>query len=100
MDLQEKVKSFPESPGVYLMKGPSGEVLYVGKAASLRKRLLSYFRFGQPHSPRIARLFDQVTGIDFLVTRSEAEALLHEASLIKTKRPKYNVAVRDDKSYP
>ena len=100
MDLQEKVKSFPEAPGVYLMKGRAGEVLYVGKAASLRKRVLSYFRPGQHHPSRVAHLLGQVAEIDFLVTRSEAEALLYEASLIKTKKPKYNVALRDDKSYP
>ena len=100
MDLQERVKSFPEASGVYLMKGRGGEVLYVGKAASLRKRVLSYFQRSRPHSPRIATLLRQVVDIEYLVTRSEAEALFYEASLIKRKKPKYNVALRDDKSYP
>ena len=100
MDLQEKIKSFPEAAGVYLMKGKNGGILYVGKAASLRKRVLSYFQASRPHSPRIATLLDQVADIEYLVTRSEAEALFYEASLIKSKKPKYNVALRDDKSYP
>jgi len=100
MDLQEKIKSFPEAPGVYLMKGKKGEILYVGKAASLRKRVLSYFQASRPHPPRIALLLEQVAEIDTLVTRSEAEALFDEASLIKSHKPKYNVALRDDKTYP
>lgn len=100
MDLQEKIKSFPEAPGVYLMKGKDGVVLYVGKAASLRKRVLSYFQSSRAHAPRIAALLTQVADVEYLVTRSEAEALLYEASLIKSKKPKYNVALRDDKSYP
>ena len=100
MDFQEKIKSFPEAPGVYLMKGKGGEILYVGKAASLRKRVLSYFQASRPHPPRITLLLEQVAEIDTLVTRSEAEALFYEASLIKTHKPKYNVALRDDKTYP
>ncbi len=100
MDLQEKVKAFPEASGVYLMKGKSGEVLYVGKASSLRKRVLSYFQASRPHSPRIAMLLDRVAEIDYLVTPTEGEALFYEASLIKSKKPKYNVALRDDKTYP
>ncbi|MFH1857558.1 MAG: excinuclease ABC subunit UvrC [Candidatus Omnitrophota bacterium] len=100
MDLQEKIKSFPEAAGVYLMKGREGEILYVGKAASLRKRVLSYFQISRPHPPRIAALLRQVVDVEYLVTRSEAEALFHEASLIKRHQPKYNVALRDDKSYP
>ncbi|MBI4437133.1 MAG: excinuclease ABC subunit UvrC [Candidatus Omnitrophica bacterium] len=100
MDLQEKVKSFPEAPGVYLMKGKGGEILYVGKAASLRKRVLSYFQVSRSHPSKIALLLEQVREVDTLVTRSEAEALFYEASLIKTHRPKYNVALRDDKTYP
>lgn len=83
-----------------MMKGRSGDILYVGKAASLRKRVLSYFQSSRPHSPRIQTLLDQVTDIEYLVTRSEAEALFYEASLIKSKKPKFNVALRDDKSYP
>ncbi len=100
MGLQEKIKNFPEAPGVYLMKGKNGEVLYIGKAASLRKRVLSYFQPSRPHPPRIAVLLTQVSDIEYRITRTEAEALLDEAGLIKSKKPKYNVALRDDKSYP
>lgn len=100
MDLQEKIKTFPEASGVYLMKGKGGEILYVGKAASLRKRVLSYFQSSRAHPPRIAALLEHVVEVEYLVTRSEAEALFYESSLIKRHQPKYNVALRDDKTYP
>ncbi len=82
------------------MKGKGGDILYVGKAVSLRKRALSYFQSSRSHPPRIAAMLDQVQEVTFLVTRSEAEALFYEAGLIKKHQPKYNVAFRDDKSYP
>jgi len=100
MHFQERIKTFPEAPGVYLMKGNKGEVLYVGKAASLRKRVLSYFQTSRSHPPRTVALLRQVVHVDYLITRSEAEALFYEASLIKREKPKYNVMLRDDKSYP
>jgi len=100
MGLQESLNQLPDRPGVYLFKGASGTTLYVGKAVSLRKRVLSYFQPSRPLPARISHLIKQTTDLEWIITGSEAEALLYEASLIKEERPKYNVAFRDDKSYP
>ncbi|MBI3333654.1 MAG: GIY-YIG nuclease family protein, partial [Candidatus Omnitrophica bacterium] len=100
MALQEKLEKLPARPGVYLFKDPEGKVLYVGKAVSLRKRVLSYFSPSRPLSGKIHRLLREAKDLDWIVTGSEAEALLYEASFIKEKQPKYNVLFRDDKSYP
>ena len=98
--LQEKLKQLPDRPGVYFFKDSHGTVLYVGKAASLRKRVLSYFQPGRPLTAKLMRLVKQTADLEWLGTGSEAEALLVESSFIKEKQPKYNVAFRDDKSYP
>lgn len=100
MDIQRKLKSIPLTSGVYLMKGPSGKVIYTGKAVSLRKRVQSYFTRSQNIHPKTRLLVSEVADIDWIETSSEAEALLLEASLIKKYKPKYNVELRDDKSYP
>ena len=91
-------KDFPTDPGVYLMKNAQGKVLYVGKAVNLRSRLSSYFR-GEVAHPKTQALVAKVAGVDILVTATEKEALLLEASLIKKHRPRYNIVLRDDKSY-
>ena len=91
-------KEFPLEPGVYLMKSAQGKVLYVGKAVNLRSRLSSYFR-GVPDHPKTRALVARVKAVDVLVTATEKEALLLEASLIKKHRPRYNIVLRDDKSY-
>jgi excinuclease ABC subunit C len=91
-------KDFPVDPGVYLMKNAQGKVLYVGKAVNLRARLSSYFRADVPH-PKTRALVARIAGVDVLVTATEKEALLLEASLIKKHRPRYNIVLRDDKSH-
>lgn len=99
MDIKKKISSIPASPGVYLMKGQGQGLLYVGKAASLKARLQSYFR-QRPVSARLEALITSIKDIEFILTANEAEALLLENALIKSRQPKYNVALRDDKNYP
>jgi len=92
-------KLAPTSPGVYRMIGAAGEVLYVGKAKSLKKRVLAYAR-PTGHDSRIARMIAATTALEFVSTGSETDALLLEANLIKRLRPRFNVLLRDDKSFP
>ena len=93
------VKRLPNGPGVYRMFGAEEEVLYVGKARSLKKRVTSYTRLGG-HTNRIARMIAKTRHMEFVTTRTETEALLLEANLIKRLRPRFNVLMRDDKSFP
>jgi excinuclease ABC subunit C len=99
MSLAEKVKSFPRRPGVYLFKDAKGAVLYVGKAKDLSCRVASYFVAGRDDRPQIAFLLRRTADIEFLVTNTEKEALLLENTFIKEHRPRYNISLRDDKSY-
>jgi excinuclease ABC subunit C len=100
MDIKEKIKALPASPGVYLMRSSSGEVIYVGKAINLRKRVSSYFRSKARLPGRTAVMAQQVADVEYIQASTEAEALIYENSLIKEYRPKYNVALKDGKSYP
>src|SRR5579875_2932847 len=92
-------KHAPTAPGVYRMIGESGEVLYVGKARSIKKRILSYTA-PQRLSHRIARMVSETVSMAFVTVHTEAESLLLEANLIKQLKPRYNVLLRDDKSFP
>jgi excinuclease ABC subunit C len=94
----EDAKKLPESPGVYLMKDREKNVIYVGKAASLRERVSQYFR--DQDSPKTAILVRNIEDLEYIVTENEVEALVLESNLIKEHRPRYNVKMRDDKSYP
>lgn len=96
---ERQIKNLPLTPGVYLMKGEEGEILYIGKAGSLRKRVQSYFR-DRPALPKIAVLVSKVRELDYLETPTEVDALLLEAELIRKYRPRYNTELKDDKSYP
>jgi excinuclease ABC subunit C len=96
----EKVRTFPNSPGVYLMKDAQGRVIYVGKAKNLRARAGSYFQKASETDRRIADWIGEVVDIDFLAADSEVDALLMEARLIKDVQPKHNSDLKDDKSFP
>ena len=93
------LKTLPNGPGVYRMTGADGEVLYVGKARSLKKRVQSYARLGG-HTNRIARMIAATAALEIITTATETEALLLEANLIKRLKPRFNVILRDDKSFP
>ncbi|NLX98494.1 MAG: excinuclease ABC subunit UvrC [Rhodopirellula sp.] len=96
----EKVRSFPHSPGVYLMKDHAGRVIYVGKAKDLRNRAGSYFLKAAAEEPRTARLVQEIRDIDYLEAESEVDALLVEARLVKDIQPKFNQDLKDDKTFP
>src|ERR671934_1734162 len=95
-----KISFLPDSPGVYLWKDAEGRVLYVGKAKRLRSRVRSYFGSDHVESVKTRALVRQVADLDTIVVPSEAHALILEANLIKEYRPRFNIALRDDKSYP
>lgn len=98
--LKERVKEFPQQPGVYLMKNSLDKIIYVGKAKILRNRVRSYFTDSKDHSPKTRLLVSNIHEVEYILTKTEVEAFLLEASLIKKHRPKYNIRLRDDKSYP
>ena len=99
-EVKEILSRLPDQPGVYLMKGEGGGILYVGKAKSLKKRVRSYFQKGQSHPPKTRILVRKIRDIQTIVTAGEVEALVLENNLIKRHRPPYNVMLRDDKNYP
>ncbi|HLF13554.1 MAG TPA: excinuclease ABC subunit UvrC [Bacteroidota bacterium] len=98
--LREKLRSLPAKPGVYQMLSGSGEVLYIGKAVNLRSRVRSYFQSGIGKNPRLRAMTAKVADVEIIVTDSEVEALILETTLIKERKPRYNVDLKDDKSYP
>lgn len=100
MGLETVIKNLPHSPGVYIMKDAGGSVIYVGKANDIRKRVSTYFRASPVRNERTASLVLQVKDISYIPAATSAEALIYENGLIKRLCPKYNVALKDDKSYP
>ena len=97
--IKDEVSRLPDKPGVYRMMGDEGEVLYVGKARSLKKRVIQYAQ-GRFHTQRIALMVDLTRSMEFVTTRTETDALLLEINLIKQLKPRFNVLLRDDKSFP
>ena len=98
MDIKERVRTLPDSCGVYIMKSKKGKILYVGKATSLRSRVSSYF--SRSSSIKTDMLIENVASIDYIECETPQQALILEAALIKEKKPKYNIALRDSKTYP
>lgn len=99
-DLKEELKKLPDSPGVYLMHDKNDEIIYVGKAIRLKRRVSSYFRHMNNRSPKIEKMISLIDYFEYIVTDSELEALVLENNLIKEHKPKYNTMLKDDKSYP
>lgn len=99
-DFSERLKATPAKPGVYIMRSDAGEALYVGKAASLRSRVGSYFAPSANLPRKIAKMVGRVSDYEYIVTESEQEALILECNLIKEHQPPYNARLKDDKSYP
>src|SRR5438105_252829 len=99
-DPREKVRQFPTTPGVYLMKDALGRVIYVGKAVNLRSRAASYFSNAAAADFRTADLVRQIRDIDFIPADSEVDALLMEARLVKDIQPIFNQELKDDKTFP
>ncbi len=99
-DIQAELKKLPEDPGVYIMKNESDEVIYVGKAKILKNRVRQYFQHNSNHSPKVKTMVSHIDHFEYIVTGSEVEALILENSLIKKYSPRYNILLKDDKTYP
>ena len=100
MDLKEKLTNIPTNPGCYLYKDKNGTIIYVGKAGVLRNRVRSYFTASRPQHPKLSALVKRIRDIEWIITDSEVEALILENNLIKEYKPRYNIDLKDDKSYP
>ena len=99
-DIREELKKLPEKPGVYLMHDGKDEIIYVGKAISLKNRVRQYFQSSRNLSPKIRQMVSHIKYFEYIITDSELEALVLECNLIKEHNPKYNTMLKDDKSYP
>ena len=100
MDLYDKIRSLPTSPGVYLYKNAEGEVIYVGKAKNLRARVRSYLLEASQANAKTGRLMREAVDLDYILVANEQEALALENNLIKQRHPRFNILLRDDKTYP
>ena len=99
-DLEEQLKTLPDEPGVYIMKNKDEEIIYIGKAVSLKNRVRQYFQSSKNHSTKVRAMVDNIAEFEYIVTDSELEALILECNFIKKHRPKYNILLKDDKHYP
>ena len=99
-DIQEELKKLPGKPGVYLMHDEKDEIIYVGKAISLKNRVRQYFQSSRNKGPKIEQMVTKIARFEYIITDSELEALVLECNLIKEHRPKYNTMLMDDKTYP
>ena len=99
-ELHDKVLALPREPGVYIMKNARGEVIYVGKAKALKNRVSQYFQNEARQTPKTRKMVSNIADFDIIVCRSEFEALVLENSMIKKYKPKYNILLKDGKSYP
>ena len=100
MDLLAKVRTIPTEPGVYLYKNAEGEVIYVGKAKNLRSRVFSYFHEGRWQDAKTGTLIREAVDVEYIVVANNNEALALENNLIKQRKPRFNILLRDDKTYP
>lgn len=100
LTLEEKLKKLPENPGVYIMKDRYNEIIYVGKAINLKNRVRQYFQSSKNQHPKVAAMVQRIDNLEYIITDSELEALILECNLIKKHRPKYNILLKDDKTYP
>jgi len=100
LDLQEKIRTLPSQPGVYLYKNPAGEVIYVGKAKNLRSRVRSYLLEASQANAKTGSLMREAVDVDYILVANEHEALALENNLIKQRKPRFNILLRDDKTYP
>jgi excinuclease ABC subunit C len=98
--IPEKLKTLPTDPGIYIHKNVAGKIIYVGKAKNLRNRVRSYFHSSRNHDPKTRQLVKNITDFEFIVVHNEVEALVLESNLIKKHKPRFNVFLKDDKSYP
>lgn len=99
-DIEEQLKNLPDSPGVYLHKDAFGQIIYVGKAISLKNRVRQYFHSPKNQQAKVRKMVEQIAEFEYITTGTEMEALILECNLIKQHMPKYNVLLRDDKTYP
>ena len=99
-DFEEALKKLPDSPGVYIMKNSEGEIIYIGKAVSLKNRVRQYFQNSRKDSPKVAAMVSHIAEFEYILTDTEMEALILECNLIKKHKPKYNILLKDDKHYP
>jgi len=99
-NIEEELKKLPDKPGVYIMKDKNEEIIYVGKAISLRKRVRQYFQSSKNNPPKVKAMVKHISEFEYIIVDNEVEALILEANLIKKHKPKYNILLRDDKQYP